>query len=461
MSGPPPVPVPTETAKKPRSVILRVLLWFGKLTGILILLVVLFVVVLALWPDKPEFDDSDIIPVWAEGIDDNPLARFQDWAEANSELFPEKGDARLNIYKKDAEWDGEAANALLEEHKEVLEQLRLLAGAAEEPWQWKGGADVARMDAPSPGYLIWAGRLEKLQCFRQIEQGRYDEAITTAHRMSVIGKKLSRSKGPLIHFLIGKTIATGGTQCIERLAKSKNNWYSPDRYEQVIEILDQIELKPKDLVFVLKTEYLSFKRWMSDIEAGKVSPSPFGERGFNSHLELLRFQRNETLALYREIIVPFIEDLEKGNYPPPEKIEKADAKIRSLKLNGLMLFVHPNATGKIWISASDPRLPSLSRYWGKSLANFRVTKTLIAIQAYESVNGQLPDSLKKLVPKYLTSTPIDPFSSKPLIWDLKKLVIYSVGQDRVDNGGMVNLNINKKGSDIGVKLEKLESTNGK
>lgn len=61
----------------------------------------------------------------------------------------------------------------------------------------------------------------------------------------------------------------------------------------------------------------------------------------------------------------------------------------------------------------------------------------VAIQRYQLANGRPPENLKRLVPDYLPAMPIDPFNSKPLIYQVTSegYQLYSIGMDRQDNGG--------------------------
>ncbi len=98
--------------------------------------------------------------------------------------------------------------------------------------------------------------------------------------------------------------------------------------------------------------------------------------------------------------------------------------------------------------ASLPRLRFLSRAIVGSFdsvfsrasrgdATFRDAQTALAIERYRLANGRLPDQLSDLIPAFLPAVPADPFDGKPLRY--KKLgkgyVVYSVGDDGVDNGG--------------------------
>jgi hypothetical protein len=66
------------------------------------------------------------------------------------------------------------------------------------------------------------------------------------------------------------------------------------------------------------------------------------------------------------------------------------------------------------------------------------TVAILAIFAYQAQESRLPESLEQLVDNgLLLSVPIDPYSDGPLVYKVKgdDFILYSVGEDFVDNGG--------------------------
>jgi hypothetical protein len=61
----------------------------------------------------------------------------------------------------------------------------------------------------------------------------------------------------------------------------------------------------------------------------------------------------------------------------------------------------------------------------------------LAVRSFAEDKGRLPSALGELVPGYLPSVPEDPFSGQPLLYRPvgRSFVLYSVGQDRQDDGG--------------------------
>ncbi len=70
-------------------------------------------------------------------------------------------------------------------------------------------------------------------------------------------------------------------------------------------------------------------------------------------------------------------------------------------------------------------------------ARLRLLAVELALRCYRSEQGAAPARLDQLVPRYLQSVPLDPFSGQPLIYRVQgtNWLLYSVGVDRVDDGG--------------------------
>ncbi len=84
---------------------------------------------------------------------------------------------------------------------------------------------------------------------------------------------------------------------------------------------------------------------------------------------------------------------------------------------------------------------------------------LAALRHYKD-HGSWPDSLETLVPVYLDSVPIDPFTAKPLIYVIKDdgIIIYGVGANAIDDGEGYYAEppegTERKGDDVGFRIWK-------
>ena len=75
------------------------------------------------------------------------------------------------------------------------------------------------------------------------------------------------------------------------------------------------------------------------------------------------------------------------------------------------------------------------------------SKVLLALRCYQKRHGRLPGALEDLVPEYIEKVPVDPYDDMPLRYDPLRKIIYSVGLDLKDQGGV-----------LGDKLDRNEPT---
>jgi hypothetical protein len=89
-------------------------------------------------------------------------------------------------------------------------------------------------------------------------------------------------------------------------------------------------------------------------------------------------------------------------------------------------------------TTSHDVLESFMLQYAQDLALVRAMRFVIAIERYRRTHGEQPPArAEELVPDYLTSLPIDPFTGKPLMMtaDAGGYVVYSAGANRRDEGG--------------------------
>ena len=84
-----------------------------------------------------------------------------------------------------------------------------------------------------------------------------------------------------------------------------------------------------------------------------------------------------------------------------------------------------------------PNFAKSSKLYYLPEAKFRALLVAAAIRVYAAENGRFPDTLSDLVPEYLVSVPIDPWSQDVLkyVKTKEKILVYSFGPDRTDNSG--------------------------
>lgn len=79
----------------------------------------------------------------------------------------------------------------------------------------------------------------------------------------------------------------------------------------------------------------------------------------------------------------------------------------------------------------------LDESYDESIVLARLVEVELALRAFRVEEGRDPDDLRELIPSYLPDLPLDPFSGRPPAYRKGKSgpVIYSIGPDRIDDGG--------------------------
>jgi hypothetical protein len=79
-------------------------------------------------------------------------------------------------------------------------------------------------------------------------------------------------------------------------------------------------------------------------------------------------------------------------------------------------------------------IPALARIAARN----SVADAGLGVERFRLRHNRLPDNLDALVPDLLPEVPTDPFTGQPIRYRIVSggFVVYSVGEDRVDNGGL-------------------------
>ena len=94
---------------------------------------------------------------------------------------------------------------------------------------------------------------------------------------------------------------------------------------------------------------------------------------------------------------------------------------------------------------SKMMLPALTRFADKcarAQCSADLARIACALERYRLANGQFPETLDALAPKFMESLPHDLINGQPLKYrrtDDGQFVLYSVGWNETDDGGTVGL----------------------
>jgi hypothetical protein len=118
------------------------------------------------------------------------------------------------------------------------------------------------------------------------------------------------------------------------------------------------------------------------------------------------------------------------------------------------------------LEAAEKDLPALARNlllhsratiaadFHRERTKLRCAIVMIAVEHYRRANNRWPGSLTDLVPAHLQEVPLDPYDGAPLRYRRfdEGVVVYSVGPDGQDNGGMLDKVATTAGTDLGFRL---------
>jgi hypothetical protein len=116
--------------------------------------------------------------------------------------------------------------------------------------------------------------------------------------------------------------------------------------------------------------------------------------------------------------------------PALEKLRNAGEEIRRVHARGETQFV-------LGMGRTDSEAAFLTRIMEAEMAR-KMLITAIAIKRYQLQHGKYPEQLPDLVPQFLHEAPMDVMDGKPLRYKLRPdgdYLLYSVGEDGMDNGG--------------------------
>jgi hypothetical protein len=161
------------------------------------------------------------------------------------------------------------------------------------------------------------------------------------------------------------------------------------------------------------------------------NPALWSEFQQESDLPGIWLTYNDDLALYLDIMERYIAGSRKPYHQASQDFQAIASRIPSDQRWGVDRFRYLRTL------LLRPLLASHGPQTGRGNAQNEAATTAIAIERYRRRYGRVPERLGQLVPDFLTHLPIDPFDGTALRYVLQRdwYLLYSVGEDRVDNGG--------------------------
>ena len=273
-------------------------------------------------------------------------------------------------------------------------------------------------------------RLSSVRALYLLKTGREEEAFDECVRTVRFGHRIQNSHGNMIVFAVGLAVQEIGLKRFRNLLAETTS--SPEALTPYIRRLGEYASRADGLANAFRNEYVIYARTFDDLAAGK--PTSVSDRpGLLREIKMrFVFKPNRTKRLLAEVMGLLIENTRKPyaemRFPePPDYLTKH---------SNARLYASGNGVGLI---LSWMMIPALCRFLEQKCREncaIAATQILIALKCSKVRTGELPDSLDELVPEYFPEVPLDDFDGKPMKYSKEKRVVYAVGADLEDNGGV-------------------------
>ena len=278
-------------------------------------------------------------------------------------------------------------------------------------------------------------------------RGNEEEAMEWLLRVVKMGHMLKNSPRPmgLISYLVATGIENIGLRPMMKLVGQSN--LSPEQLLRFVREFEEMAKTEGSLEGNFKMEYalisnnISILERVRHLKSAQEVPAWIRMRNESAprayFISLIKFllKPNKTRLQIAEAYRVLVDDMGK-TYAETKSREWLEAMRRkSPKELFKECIFKENPFGRMLFSFSLPSLPYITV--DRCVRKFYIegASCLFALRAYYKEKGELPKSLKELVPRYLSSLPIDPFDGKPLRYSRELRIIYCVGKDLKDSGG--------------------------
>ena len=328
---------------------------------------------------------------------------------------------------------------------EAKPALDLLKGLNELP---NGRFPITYAPNPLQTMLPEQGKLRRIiqllvrDSMAYAEAGEPHQAVESCHR-AYNGSRSVGDEPIAVTQLIRAAGAVVAGKTVERILAQTEP--SPDDLQRLQELVEKEDAFPYWTV-TLRGERGFENAILEALESGAMTLSELsdGRPEWTDHV--LGFAIQEYIYGVRPLLFVYSERMKAAAELPPTLRKSAMEQIARQARR------HPDLCPVTLLFLG---CPELNDAFSRAHAALRCTAAALAAERYRRVHGGWPESLDQLMPDFLAAVPIDPFTDDPLLYHKLPdgVVIYSVGQDGVDNGGVVDAkNPALPGADVGFRL---------
>jgi hypothetical protein len=338
------------------------------------------------------------------------------------------------------DWPQDVVDKALADNAAAFEQLR------------KAEACPHFQRPPSQDATAWLEyedcwpKLSRLVCLRAsslFRKGQEAEAMDEALRLLRLASRMQAAKGHVMTYMHATGVAGAAEERLQEFAE-RSRHLDAARLKAVAADMGNCPVRPEDFANALRTSYEVNANTVDAIAEGRISGRALVDLSGEPYMSFFDMagpywlKPNTTKRMFAETTRSQIAALA---LPWPDcKAMLQEERERKEKDQAALLkwgfAPMANRTGRLLcynlaIAGSAPRYD-----YARDCSALGMAQLIVALKAYKVEKGQLPEKIEDLVPEYLKALPLDGFDGKPLRYSREKKVVYSVGEDGKDEGGM-------------------------
>jgi len=294
--------------------------------------------------------------------------------------------------------------------------------------------------------------------------GEWPAAYADLMSLVRFGHRMEGAKGPIPSYELGAIVKNFGCERIRHMLPEAA--LTPEELKALAGQLASYPANEQGLADSFRVEYEAAERTIDDLMAGKVvgrdflmkdgCPDPDRASRWAKTREFL-VKPNRTKSILAAAC------LEAAGNVSGFCNQARETQITRLKLACKKTPCQSRSTmSHEMLCLLMERLEGIATTKYEENVEIGATRVLLAMKAFKLDKGRLPATLDELVPAYLDAVPLDDFDGKPLRYNPAKKIIYSVGEDLKDDGGMtkkeyVDYQVKERGIDKYIGAEELKS----
>ena len=339
-------------------------------------------------------------------------------------IFGHDDDSKHGFFQGIPRFRVDASRAFLAERRDLIEKLLVLRDRPTGRYDFEVGATAIHTLIPQMPTARLAGKLAYLESMVALFDGDLSRAIDATRVLASISGTLNEH--PTV---IGRFVQNAIDALTKRAVENTLRAIEPDEptLRALTAVIDR-RLAACTMKWALLGERAFFLATCEDVAAGRLSMMQLSTGG--AVVPSLRVLPDFLILQNKTTGVEMLTRLVEATDDPPALMKAAngiDAEVPKLPITQFIVRT---------------LMPSLSR---AVTLHLRLTSELqcarlgLAAERFRMNTGRLPVSLDELVPDYVDEIPSDPFDGAAMRFAQtdQGIVIYSVDEDLVDDGGLV------------------------